>query len=149
MKPALLKKQTSAGGVIYRISEDGCEVALVLVRGGTAWCLPKGLIDSGETPELAAAREVKEETGLNGRIICKLGIISYWYYIKGENTKVQKTVHFYLMVYISGSTADHDFEVDKAEWFPIKTALKKISFKGDRSILEKARTRIEEMNLIR
>jgi 8-oxo-dGTP diphosphatase len=146
MKPASLKRQISSGGVIFRRQGDDFEVALVSVKGGRNWCLPKGLVDRGETPEDTAVREVREESGLSGRIIDRLGDITYWYYIQGENTKCRKTVHFYLMEYVSGSTSEHDFEVDEANWFPIDAALEKISFKGDREILEKARRRLKAPN---
>lgn len=142
MKPATLRRQTSSGGVIFRRTEDSAEVALVSVKGGTAWCLPKGLIDRGETPEVTAVREVREESGLTGRIVGALGDITYWYYIRGDNVKCRKTVHFFLLEYVSGNTEEHDFEVDDSRWFPIETAIEKISFKGDRSILERARTQL-------
>jgi len=138
MRPASLQKQTSAGGVIFKKNDNSFQIILISVRNGQAWCLPKGIVDKGETTEEAALREVSEETGLTGRIIDKLGEINYWYYIKEENIKCRKKVYFYLMDYISGDTADHDIEVDEAEWFSLETALKKVSFKGDRTIIEKA-----------
>jgi 8-oxo-dGTP diphosphatase len=143
MKPASLKRQISSGGVIFRRRGGDVEVALVSVKGGRNWCLPKGLVDRGETPEITAVREVREESGLSGKIIDRLGDITYWYYIQGENAKCRKTVHFYLMEYESGSTSQHDFEVDEADWFPIDAAIGRISFKGDREILEKARERLK------
>lgn len=145
MRPASLKQQISSGGVIFRITGDQFEVALVSVKGGREWCLPKGVIDKGETPEIAAVREVREETGLSGRIIAKLGDISYWYYIKRDNAKCRKTVHFYLIEYLSGSTSEHDREVDDAQWISLVRALQIISFKGDRSILEKAWTTLKQL----
>ncbi len=149
MKPASLKRQTSSGGVIYRKADDVVEVALVSVRGGRFWCLPKGIVDKGETPELTAVREVREESGLCGRIVEKLGDITYWYYIRGENSKCRKTVHFYLMEYEGGNTSQHDFEVDEAGWFPIDEALEKVSFRGDRTILEKAVAKLRELLVMR
>lgn len=145
MKPASLKRLTSSGGVIYRKTDEGIEVALVSVRGGKFWCLPKGLVDKGETPEVTAVREVREESGLTGKILDKLGDITYWYYIQDENIKCRKTVHFYLMEYLSGNTDQHDLEVDEAEWFPLETALEKISFRGDRQILQLADERLRAL----
>jgi 8-oxo-dGTP diphosphatase len=133
--------------VIYRKEGDAVEVVLVSVKEGRNWCLPKGLMDKGETPEVTAVREVREESGLNGRIVDSLGDITYRYYIQEENIKCRKTVHFYLMEYISGSTAQHDEEVDSAEWFPLDTALQKISYKGDREILEKAKAKLKELKV--
>lgn len=147
MKPASLKKQTSAGGVIWKKSESGLQIILVSVKNGQAWCLPKGIVDKGETMEETAVREVREETGLTGRIMDKLGDISYWFYVKEDNTKCRKTVHFYLMEYISGDTADHDFEVDEAVWFPPDIALKKVTFKGDRAMIEKAAERLRTLHI--
>ena len=146
MRPASLQKQTSAGGVIFKKNENSFQIVLISVRNGQAWCLPKGIVNKGETIEEAALREVSEETGLTARIMDKLGDINYWYYIKEENIKCRKTVYFYLMEYLSGDTADHDIEVDEAVWFSLEAALEKVSFKGDRTIIEKAIDKLRALN---
>lgn len=139
MKPAKIKTEVSSGGVIFRKRNDRVEVALVAVKNGKVWCLPKGLVEKGEDEEDTATREVMEETGLRGRIINKIGDVSYWYYIRDENIKCKKTVHFYLLEFISGDTKDHSWEVDRAEWFDIDEAVRMLSYKDEREIMNKAR----------
>ncbi|MEW6213626.1 MAG: NUDIX hydrolase [Nitrospirota bacterium] len=139
MKPTALKRQVSSGGVIFRRHADIIEVALVAVKGGNVWCLPKGLVDKGESPEKTAIREVAEETGLKGRIIEKLGEITYWYYLKEEKAKCRKTVHFFLMEYEGGNISNHDWEVDNVAWFSIDEALDKVSYKSEKEMIEKAK----------
>lgn len=139
MRPAKIKIEESSGGVIFRKRDDKIEVALVAVKDGKVWCLPKGLIEKGEDESQTAVREVMEETGLTGRIIDKIGDVSYWYYIKDENIRCKKTVHFYLLEFISGDTREHSWEVDRAEWFEIDEALRMLSYKGERDIMNKAK----------
>ena len=103
-------------------------MALISVKGGKIWCLPKGIIDTYERSNEAALREVKEETGLRGKIIDKIGEISYWFFSKEEGVRVHKTVYFYLMRYVSGNTKDHDSEVDDARWFPIKDVMNVLTY---------------------
>jgi 8-oxo-dGTP diphosphatase len=144
MRPATIKVQFSSGGVIFRRSGSQIDVALIAVKEGRIWTLPKGLVDRGEKPEETAVREVKEETGLNGRITGKIGDVSYWYFIKSENAKCKKTVSYYLLEFTSGSTEDHDYEVEHSEWFPLDEAYDKVTYRGDKEILAKARDMIPE-----
>jgi len=145
MRPASIKTQISSGGVIFRkTAENEVEIALVAVKDGKVWSLPKGIVEKGEETQDTAVREVMEETGLSGRIVQKIGDISYWYYIKEDNAKCRKTVHFYLLEYVSGSTADHNWEVDAAEWFPLDEALNRVSYKGDRETVRKAKEMLSE-----
>ncbi len=116
---------------------------MVSVKGGKIWCLPKGIINSGESPEMTAIREVKEETGLRGKIIEKLGKISYWFFMKEENIKCKKTVHFFLMEYQGGDTSKHDFEVESVSWFPVYEAIKRAGYKSEIEILEKAKKKLQ------
>lgn len=141
-RPPEIKRRISSGGVIYRNLKDDVEVVIVAVRGSRAWCLPKGIIDRDEDPPATALREVREETGLTGEILDKLGQISYWYFIKEEMIRVHKTVHFFLLKFIEGSTDDHDHEVDEARWFPIDDAIEQLTYKSEKEIMRKAKEMI-------
>lgn len=143
MKPAALKHLHSAGGVIFRNTENTYEVALIAVKEKSLWTLPKGIIDKGEKPEETAIREIEEETGLKGTIVDGLGEKSYWFYLKEENTKYRKTVTYYLLEHSGGIIESHCYEVDETGWFPIDIAIKKVSYKTDREILEKAKEKLK------
>jgi len=133
-------QETSSGGVIYRRGEAGIEVCIIAVAGGERWQLPKGHVDPGESLEETAGREVAEETGLTGRQIGKIDGIDYWFWNTHGHKKerVHKNVHFFLFEYESGSTENHDYEVDDAAWFPIEEAMEKLTFDSEKGILKKA-----------
>ncbi len=133
----------SAGGVVYRPASPGPEVCLIATNGFRYWQLPKGLVERGEPPEETAAREVREETGLTAELERQVGPIEYWYVRSdydrpSEQVRVHKRVVFYLFRYVSGSTDDHDHEVDDARWFPVAEAATLLSFDNEREALRKA-----------
>lgn len=138
------KEQVSAGGVAYRRRGQRIEVALINVGEEGRWQLPKGLVGRGESPEEAALREVREETGLACEVVAPLETIEYWYFSKGRGARVRfhKRVHFFLMRYKRGDVADHDSEVNEARWFEIGEAARALAFKGEREVLGRAREMI-------
>jgi 8-oxo-dGTP diphosphatase len=131
----------SAGGVVFRRGEAGIEVALVSVRGGKPWSLPKGLKEEGEGLARTAHREVKEETGLDGRIIANLGHIEYFFTMKDEAGPKRrfKIVYFFLMECTGGAASAHDEEVVECRFFPIDEAIRLMTYDDERGILMKAR----------
>jgi len=131
-------REVSAGGVIYRRNSDGFEIALIHVRN--RWQLPKGHIEEGERVDEAALREVREETGLEGKLVRKLGDIRYSYRDKTKNQarRIDKRVHFFLLRYVKGDVRDHDHEVEDARWFPIEEAIKQLKFATERKMVHRA-----------
>ncbi|MDP6461454.1 MAG: NUDIX domain-containing protein [Gemmatimonadota bacterium] len=136
--------EVSAGGVIYRADEDAPMVALTRSRRGPVWVLPKGRIEEGETTEEAALREVREETGLLGRIVRPLSVIRYTYKSRDDDDRrgmtIHKTVHFFLLEFVEGRTEDHDHEVLEVKWFPLGLGGRILFHAGEREVLAAART---------
>jgi 8-oxo-dGTP pyrophosphatase MutT (NUDIX family) len=126
-------RETSYGGVVLR-GDDVLVITPIGRRRVTG--LPKGGPQPGETGEETATREVREETGVNAVVREPLGDVNYWYRRGGR--RVYKTVHFYLFDYLSGSTADHDHEVEEARWMPLADALTALSYPGERALIERA-----------
>ncbi len=118
--------------------DGGLELCLINPRGRGSWALPKGWIEPGETPEAAALREVREETGLDGVIEDELGTIEYSFYSREDRVRIHKTVHFFLMQYTGGDTADHDHEVTEARWLPVERALDLMTYPNEREIVRRA-----------
>jgi 8-oxo-dGTP pyrophosphatase MutT (NUDIX family) len=142
----MTRREISAGCVVYRRSGNGAEVALIQPHDRQAWSLPKGLIERGETPEVAAQREVREETGLLGDIVGRIDTIKYSYNARWEQPPVRifKIVTFYLLHSTGGDPSKHDREVDRVEWFPLEDAMKQATYAQEREILRKAQTLIQK-----
>lgn len=137
------RSEVSAGGVVYRRSPDGIEVALAARRtrrGDLAWGLPKGLVEPDETPEEAALREVREESGLESQLEDSLGEIRYFYVWEG--TRVRKLVWFFLMRATGGDVSLHDDEMEDVRWFPLANAVRQATYRGEREVLERAAKRL-------
>ena len=136
-----VKEQVSAGGVVFRGDKGSVEVVIVSVGGQNRWQLPKGLVDKGENPEIAAVREAREEGGVASEVMQPIETIEYWYagLDNGIRVRFHKRVHFYLLRYLSGDTKDHDWEVNEARWVPIEDAASQLAFDNERRVLESAR----------
>jgi 8-oxo-dGTP diphosphatase len=147
-KPKLpVVDQVSAGGVAYRKTGATIEVALISVGKENRWQLPKGIVDPGETPEVTAVREVREEAGLQTELLEQLDKIEYWYVgNKGsQRVRFHKFVYFYLLRYSSGNIQDHDWEVNEARWVEISQAQQLLAFKSEKLVVAKAANSIAQL----
>jgi 8-oxo-dGTP pyrophosphatase MutT (NUDIX family) len=146
-----VQRQFSAGGVLVRTIRGRTMVAAIRPRGkDKVWALPKGRIDAGETPAETAVREVREETGVEGRLVEKLGDVRYvytasWEEMKGE--RIFKVVSFFLLRAGRGRIGEIDeamrIEVAEARWLPLEAAPRLLTYGGEREMALKALERIE------
>ena len=100
------------------------------------WVLPKGTVELGETHEMTAKREVKEEAGVDAKIIGYIG--SSQYHFRGKEDMVSKTVHWYLM------SADNFYSKPQREehfvdsgYYKFHEAYHLIKFSDEKYILKK------------
>jgi 8-oxo-dGTP pyrophosphatase MutT (NUDIX family) len=131
------EQEVSAGGVVVR----GEQVIVIVpmrrgAQGQRVLGLPKGHVDPGETPEQAAAREVREEAGVEAELVSKLGDVRYFYQRDGR--RIFKRVRFFLFAYRSGDPADHDDEVEDARWMDLAEAAKSLTYAGEREMAARA-----------
>lgn len=112
------------------------EVALVGYPREHTWVLPKGTPALGETPEQTALREVREETGLEVRILHE--IMSIFYTFTRRGVRFDKEVKHYLMVAVGGDVSLHDHEYDEARWFTFGEALRCLRHKNEVDVLLRA-----------
>ncbi len=130
-------REFSAGGLVVRRMRGRDYVVAVRVKNGTVLALPKGHIEEGETGAEAAEREVREEAGIQGELVEKLGDVKYWYVRGGE--RVFKVVSFFLFRYRSGSVTDYQREeVDGAEWVLLEDAPRLLAYRGEKDMARAA-----------
>ncbi len=141
-------EQVSAGGAAFRQTASDLEVALISVAPSRRWQLPKGLIDAGETPEIAARREVREEAGIETELFELIEKIEYWYVgdFRGTRVRFHKTVYFFLLAYRGGAVENHDAEVVEARFVSADAAIEMLAFKSEKSVIEKALPMLPEFS---
>lgn len=141
------RRATSAGGVVVDDRDDGRRWVLLIARRNAAgqpqWTLPKGGIEEGETPEEAALREVREETGYTADTHGELGTIDYWFVWRPDRVRYHKFVHYYLMATDGTPPGERDDEAESVEWVPLEIALVRLEHRNERNLVK----RVEEMAL--
>ncbi|CAN5168535.1 NUDIX hydrolase [soil metagenome] len=132
--------ETSAGGIVYSNKTGSREWLVIQHSKARHWGFPKGHVGDkipNEKLEEAALREVDEEGGIRATIISNTPF-STTYFFKHSETLHKKTVHYFLMAYVSGNVADHDTEVSQAIFLPAEEVVKKLTYDSDRTAFAKA-----------
>ncbi len=128
-------REYSAGGLVF---DDRGRVAIIARHsrsGHLEWCLPKGHIEKGETPQQTAVREVHEETGILGEVVDSIATIDYWF--TGTSQRVHKLVHHFALRQIGGELTvegDPDHEAEDAIWVDFADLDDVLSYPNERKI---------------
>jgi 8-oxo-dGTP pyrophosphatase MutT (NUDIX family) len=133
--------ETSAGGLV--IDKSGTRGLLIgrfdikdKSREKILWSLPKGHIEEGETPEIAAIREVAEETGIQSEIKKSLGVIDFWFMAGGK--RIHKTVHHFLFSEVGGELMAQESEVDRVDWFPLDKIIDFLAYSDEKKLIARS-----------
>jgi len=123
----------AAGCVVARVGDDGEPEYLLVHRPRyDDWSLPKGKLNKRETFLEAALREVEEETGISVKKPRPVGSVGYL--TKADNPKVVK----WWLVKAGGGSFKPNSEVDKIKWLPFDKAIKKLEYKNDKAVVDRA-----------
>jgi 8-oxo-dGTP pyrophosphatase MutT (NUDIX family) len=141
MTRARAQRETSAGGVVYRL--DAGTPLFLLIRDSYAnWGFPKGHLETGERAEDAALREVREETGLN-ELALRGTIDTIDWYFRFRGRLIHKVCHFYLMETPETETAPQQAEgITACQWAGYDEAETAVSYANARQVLRRARQMI-------
>jgi 8-oxo-dGTP pyrophosphatase MutT (NUDIX family) len=135
-----MEERIAAGGIVIETGSDGVRRVLLVHRPAyDDWSFPKGKADPGETTEQTALREVKEETGLDCRLIRELGATRYDYKSRKGSLR-PKVVHYFLMQKVAGEISTDGIEIDLAAWFDFDGAERLLTYDIDRDLLSRTVT---------
>ena len=143
-----MEREFSAGGVLVRTIRGRPMVAAIRPNGrDRVWALPKGRIDQGETAADTAVREVREETGVEGRVVEKLGDVRYVYTASWKGgARIFKVVSFFLLRAGRGRIGEiaeeMRIEVAEARWLPLDEAPQLLTYSGEREMAARALERV-------
>jgi 8-oxo-dGTP pyrophosphatase MutT (NUDIX family) len=119
----------AAGGLVVRRLNGELEIVLVHRPVHQDWSFPKGKLEEGETFEMAALREVQEETGMTCRLLRFIGHTEYI-----DRKGRPKAVAYWVMAVVSGEFAPNE-EVDELRWMALETASQQLSYPRDRELV--------------
>lgn len=137
-----IAEECSAGGMAVANVDGVPSVAVIARRARTGkmeWCLPKGHIEAGEDAPTAAVREIQEETGIEGKVICPIASIEYWF--TSPHNRIHKVVHHFLVEATGGQISvegDPDHEAEEAAWIPLDKVGRVLAYPNERRIVKAA-----------
>lgn len=139
MKPKRrAEREVSAGGVVFRRQADQAVQFLLIRDSYDHWGLPKGHLETSETPAGAALRETAEETGLDDLMLHgPIRIIDWHFRFRGRY--IHKFCHFFLFESPAAEAVPQlDEGITACRWCALDEALRELSYDNARGVLKRA-----------
>jgi 8-oxo-dGTP pyrophosphatase MutT (NUDIX family) len=132
------EREVSAGGIVFRRDPDGQPHFLLIKDSYGNWGFPKGHLEAGESPAVAAQRETEEETGLAGLSLHgPIRVIDWHFRFRGRF--IHKYCHFFLFESADGEPVPQTDEgITECQWLPLEEALSELSYENARGVLRRA-----------
>ena len=131
------RRETSAGGVVFR--REGARTLVLLIRDAHRnWGFPKGHVERGEATEVAAVREVREETGLEHlELVAAVRTIDWRFRFRGR--LIHKTCHFFAIATADVSTTPQRREgITACRWVTLDEGARMLTHDNARAVLAAA-----------
>jgi len=140
-------REYTAGGIIFRRAQNGLEFLLIQDLKNR-WTIAKGHVESGETLEQTAVREIAEETGLTKlNIIDKLDKLHFFYRMKGKLIFMTNFVFLIESTDLNEQLVPEESEgIIDVRWFDEATARAMIEYKATKVLFDSAIRKIRELD---
>jgi 8-oxo-dGTP pyrophosphatase MutT (NUDIX family) len=139
------RRETSAGGVIFRRGSDSVPHYLIIKDRYDNWGFPKGHVESDEQPAAAALREITEETALDQLILHgPIGVIHWYFSFRGR--LIHKYCHFFLVESPDGAALPQEAEgISACQWARLQDALDRVAYANARTMLRKGAEMVDAL----
>lgn len=132
----MIPQVQSAGGLVIAAVDGDLLGLFVSHQHGVDLQIPKGMLELGESLEMAALREVEEESGCSASLLSLLGVGEWDYEYQGS--PFREVCHFFMMTAADLNLGPHDTEFECVEWIPLRDAPQRMRYDLERELINKA-----------
>ena len=133
--------EKSCGAIVIYKNGGSYKTLLVKNHNGRNYSFPKGHVEEGESEMQTAAREVKEETGLDVTIIDSFREVADYC----PFGKIRKRVVFFMAQAFSDNVSIQEEEIDSYMWVDLFDAHNRCTYDNDMRVIKKAIENLDKL----